>query len=648
MSAPDDDVKRVPSFAATKMVFVYYCSGHGYGHATRVSAVASHLLKLPKRQVVHIVSSAPQHVFAGSIALGALYRRADIDPVIVQPVAYRVDRRKSVDVLRSFLELKDRKIAEEKQWLQSIGASCVLSDAAFLGCAAANAAGIPSILITNFTFDSVYSYLSTTSVDQDDDAQQSTDTLLTPSGHVRNDTPIPHSELIPLVQQIIEGYRCADLLLRLPGAIPIPAFSRTPSLPAEKWVDPNTRAFIPSVASHLLDSPQTYQHHDHIPFEDGLRAKPASIPRTAVSAPLVVRSPNPDVYTEEGRKKLLDTLGVPSHLQNPDTKILLVSFGGQVFHKPASRTHSRTPSNTASPHPIEGGTKHQAPDRKQGLGLALGENVGLGIDDSASHAEALSHALKDISPNTPPRTKSSKADPPAQRVAPREDVPLTIPSRKPSLRTRTRVTVAGAPPATISTSPSIPSLDSITFTAFTIPPTPDVSVAEQSAWLESEEEVPQLFPDESWIAVVCGVSKDWGKEDGEELPERFFVAPKDVYMPDLTAVADVLLGKLGYGTVSECVDACTPFVFVPRPLFIEEFGLRLLLNQSGVGVELSRSKYESGEWASAIEEAWSKGKEGKRVKRLEGETGKRREEGRVMAEGIVEWVERWERAVVGA
>ena len=27
------------------------------------------------------------------------------------------------------------------------------------------------------------------------------------------------------------------------------------------------------------------------------------------------------------------------------------------------------------------------------------------------------------------------------------------------------------------------------------------------------------------------------------------------------ASADVLLGKLGYGTVSECVDACTPFVF---------------------------------------------------------------------------------------
>ena len=79
---------------------------------------------------------------------------------------------------------------------------------------------------------------------------------------------------------------------------------------------------------------------------------------------------------------------------------------------------------------------------------------------------------------------------------------------------------------------------------------------------EEEEEEVRILPDDSWIAVVCGVSKDWGREDGEDaLPDGFFVAPRDVYMPDLTAVADVLLGKLGYGTVSECVDAQTPFVY---------------------------------------------------------------------------------------
>lgn len=77
----------------------------GYGHATRVSAFARHLLSLDVKPSVHIVSSAPQHVFADSIILGgaytswmlsdnphsdvnlALYRYAEIDPVIVQPLA---------------------------------------------------------------------------------------------------------------------------------------------------------------------------------------------------------------------------------------------------------------------------------------------------------------------------------------------------------------------------------------------------------------------------------------------------------------------------------------------------------------------------------------------------------------------------------
>ena len=62
----------------------------GYGHATRVSAFACHLLKLSGAErpvILYIVSSAPQHVFAQSIASGARYRHAEIDPVIVQPLA---------------------------------------------------------------------------------------------------------------------------------------------------------------------------------------------------------------------------------------------------------------------------------------------------------------------------------------------------------------------------------------------------------------------------------------------------------------------------------------------------------------------------------------------------------------------------------
>ena len=44
----------------------------GYGHATRVSAFARHLLSLERRPMVYIVSSAPKQVFADSVAAGGM------------------------------------------------------------------------------------------------------------------------------------------------------------------------------------------------------------------------------------------------------------------------------------------------------------------------------------------------------------------------------------------------------------------------------------------------------------------------------------------------------------------------------------------------------------------------------------------------
>ena len=79
---------------------------------------------------------------------------------------------------------------------------------------------------------------------------------------------------------------------------------------------------------------------------------------------------------------------------------------------------------------------------------------------------------------------------------------------------------------------------------------------------------------------------------------------------------------------------------VPRPLFIEEHGLKLLFDQKGVGVELSRQQYEEGDWASSVEEAWIRGRRMKEERRRLGEIPviNRREEGRRMAQGVMEWI----------
>ncbi|KAF8969229.1 transmembrane amino acid transporter protein-domain-containing protein [Flammula alnicola] len=620
--------------ASSPLCLAYYCSGHGYGHATRVSAFARHLLSSEgaDRPLIYIVSSAPEHVFADSIACGARYRYAEIDPVIVQPLAYRVDRRKSVEVLKKFLSKKDELLERERQWLLQVQANSVLSDAAFLGCLAARAAGLPSVLITNFSFDAVYSYLSTALLD----VAPQTHHFLDHDGATSNifdmvpDVPIPHAELAPLVEHIYTGYRCADLLVLLPGHIPIPSFFVHPPLPSFEWIDVNTRRMRPEIMEVLLMSYDKHALLPSIPFSSPTRPRKIAT-RSVLRAPLLVRPPDSklSVYTPEGRARLLSSIGIPPDLHDPaKTRILIVSFGGQVFRRPkSSRSSSRSHSRSASHEDIPGAMIKRHSNLHH-FNDTLSSKNAHGLDTDLARSQQLFQESIPTAAHFELHIPSPIVTSP---ISPSDHEPLPLPRSR--LATPCHIWIPGAPPA--SKPPPIPSIQSSTLivpTINTIPPTP----MEAFEFDEIEEDGPRLLPDSSWIAVVCGVSKEqWNNQSHDkdsELPEGFYVAPRDVYMPDLTAAGDVLLGKLGYGTVSECVDACTPFVYVSRPLFIEEHGLRLLLDQEGVGVELSRQSYEAGDWASAVKEALTQGEKAKDRKRRDMANGididKREKEGK--------------------
>ena len=78
---------------------------------------------------------------------------------------------------------------------------------------------------------------------------------------------------------------------------------------------------------------------------------------------------------------------------------------------------------------------------------------------------------------------------------------------------------------------------------------------------------------------------------------------------------------------------------VSRPLFIEEHGLRLFLEKEGVGVELSRMRYEGGDWADTIDEAWRRGRDKKAKKRVDGQSVDRQREMGELAKVVVRWAE---------
>ena len=97
---------------------------------------------------------------------------------------------------------------------------------------------------------------------------------------------------------------------------------------------------------------------------------------------------------------------------------------------------------------------------------------------------------------------------------------------------------------------------------------------------------------EGWVCLVLGAGPS-------ELPDgvrQFIAAPYDVYVPDLVNAADAMIGKIGYGTVSECLAHRVPLLYVPRLNWAEEIFLEKFLLAHEGGARLEETEFDSGDW----------------------------------------------------
>ncbi|KAJ7966020.1 L-arabinokinase-like [Quillaja saponaria] len=183
--------------ASTKhLVFAYYVTGHGFGHATRVVEVVRHLILAGHD--VHVVTGAPEFVFTSEIQSPRLFiRKVLLDCGAVQADALTVDRLASLEKY-SETAVKPRAtiLVTEVEWLNSIKADLVVSDVVPVACRAAADAGIRSVCVTNFSWDFIYA-----------------EYVMAAGLHHRS-----------IVWQIAEDYSHCEFLIRLPGYCPMPAF----------------------------------------------------------------------------------------------------------------------------------------------------------------------------------------------------------------------------------------------------------------------------------------------------------------------------------------------------------------------------------------------------------------------------------------
>ncbi|KAL4284310.1 hypothetical protein GQ457_16G000100 [Hibiscus cannabinus] len=178
------------------LIFAYYVTGHGFGHATRVVEVVRNLIAAGHD--VHVVTGAPDFVFNSEIQSSRLsLRKLVLDCGAVQADALTVDRLASLQKYsETAVQPRDSILATEVKWLNSIKADLVVSDVVPVACRAAAEAGIRSVCVTNFSWDFIYAE------------------YVMAAGYNHRS----------IVWQIAEDYSHCEFLIRLPGYCPMPAF----------------------------------------------------------------------------------------------------------------------------------------------------------------------------------------------------------------------------------------------------------------------------------------------------------------------------------------------------------------------------------------------------------------------------------------
>jgi hypothetical protein len=135
---------------------VFYVSGHGFGHSSRAIEVIHAVLRAqPDAQIV-VKTSAPHRLFAGTLPARCEMIDLQCDAGMVQIDSLRLDASASIRQAVAFQNRLPMLAATEAAYLRDIGARVTVGDIPPLAMAAANAAGIPSVLIGNFTWDWIY------------------------------------------------------------------------------------------------------------------------------------------------------------------------------------------------------------------------------------------------------------------------------------------------------------------------------------------------------------------------------------------------------------------------------------------------------------------------------------------------------------
>ena len=182
---------------------LYYITGHGFGHAVRSNEVIRALKQAAPELRIYVRTTAPEWLFHHPLT-PIIYSRGAIDVGITQKNSLEMDLNDTLRACRSLHNQMPRLIAEEIDFVKRHGIRLILGDIPPVGFEIAARASIPSVAITNFTWNWIYrAYLD------------------------------EYPTFLPLIEEMESFYAKATLALALPYPCEMGVFMQREAIP---WI----------------------------------------------------------------------------------------------------------------------------------------------------------------------------------------------------------------------------------------------------------------------------------------------------------------------------------------------------------------------------------------------------------------------------
>lgn len=146
-----DDRRRAADSAVA-----FYISGHGFGHASRQVEIINAFGARNPAVRIFVRSAAARWLLERTIRVPFELDPRPCDTGIAQLGSLQLDATRSILDAGAFHETLDARADQDARFLEERGVRLVIVDAPPLGCAAAARAGVPSFVVSNFTWDWIY------------------------------------------------------------------------------------------------------------------------------------------------------------------------------------------------------------------------------------------------------------------------------------------------------------------------------------------------------------------------------------------------------------------------------------------------------------------------------------------------------------